>query len=92
MHEAVIVSERRYRGCRSVRSTKDFIRDEGGPKKVCAARVIQQSLPLSLDDARALTFQHGGEFVACDVHSRTLAGGFSRAWPAAVKPFTPGLS
>ncbi|CAB4572169.1 unannotated protein [freshwater metagenome] len=86
------MSERGYRGSRLVRSAKEFIRDEGGPEKVCAARVIQQSLTLSLDDARALSFQHGGEFAACDVHSRTLAGGFSCCWTTAVKPFAPGLS
>ena len=74
MHEAVVMSERGYRGSRLVRSAKDFIRDEGCPEQVCAARVIQQSLTLSLVDARALSFQHGGEFVACDVHSRALAG------------------
>jgi hypothetical protein len=92
MHEAVVMSERGYRGCGLVCTTEEFVRNQSCAKKVCAARVIQQSLALSLDDARALSFQHGGEFVACDVDSRALSGRFSRCWPTAAKPIAPGLS
>jgi hypothetical protein len=69
MHEAVIMRERRYCSRRHIYAANFIIRKKGRSKHKGSTPMVQEGQTLSIYDALALSLQHGGKFVARELHS-----------------------